>query len=280
MNEEDLMIQEKIKKREKTDIMLAYILIVILLGCIIFIVYLKFIKNESTTNDNNNGNISEYTVNYISLGDIASSLNSNLMAKYNGINASTSADGINISYGDLLYDIKLVNNELEFKMDNDNKELSEDIYKEIITSICTYYSNDRDGCKNASGAITYGNNETGIRFVNDTMFISTTNGISPMDVIEKKIYAKETITDIDNTEYEINMNNKIISNIKVDLLDTNIVVSGTISNNGKITVKLYDANDVVLDSKELEKENNFSISFDYNDKLDIDSVKKYSISIE
>ena len=76
------------------------------------------------------------------------------------------------------------------------------------------------------------------------------------------------------------MNNKTISNIKVDLLDTNIVVSGTISNNGKITVKLYDANDVVLDSKELEKENNFSISFDYNDKLDIDSVKKYSISIE
>ena len=41
MNEQDLMIQEKIKKREKTDIMLAYILIVILLGCILFIVYLN-----------------------------------------------------------------------------------------------------------------------------------------------------------------------------------------------------------------------------------------------
>ena len=39
MNEEELMRMKKIEKREKVDIVLAYMLIVILLGAIVFILY-------------------------------------------------------------------------------------------------------------------------------------------------------------------------------------------------------------------------------------------------
>lgn len=277
MNEQDLMIQEKIKKREKTDIMLAYILIVILLGCILFIVYLKFIKKED--NSNVDDNTTEYTVNYIKLDDIASDINNNLNSKYSGINASVIDNSINVKYGDIIYDIKLINNELEFKIDNNNKELSEDIYKEIIASVCTFYSNDRTGCVNASNNVK-NDNIDGYRFVNDTIYINITSGVTPVEVVNKTVYSEETITDIDKVDYEINMNNKTISNIKVDVLDNKITISGDLSNNGNITVKLYDDNDEVLDSKELESENNFSIDFEFNDILKIESIKKYSISIE
>ena len=277
MNEEDMIIQEKIKKREKTDIMLAYMLIVILLGCILFVLYLKFIKNNG---DSSVEEPTEYVANYIKLEDIANGISSNLNSKYSGITSNAGENSINVTYGDLIYDIPLINNELEFKMDNDNKELSEDIYKEIISSVCTYYNNDVDRCKNAAESITFGSNVSGVRFVNDTMYISVTNSVTPVDEIEKTTYTVETITEIGNTDYEINMNDKVISNIKVDMSDVDITISGDLSSSGNVNVKIYDNDEKLLEEKSTDGENNFSISFEYNDNLNIDSIKKYSISIE
>lgn len=281
MNEEDLMIQEKIKKREKTDLMLACMLIVILLGSILFVVYLKFIRKDTTNNsvsENNDNTPTEYTVNYIKLSDIASGINNNLSSKYSGISATSGDNSINVSYGDLLYEIKLVNNELEFNIDNDNKELSEDIYKEIIASVCTYYSSDRTGCVNASSSVDNGTN--GIRFLNNKVYISITNGVTPIDVVTKATYKEETIVVINNTNYEINMNDKIISDIEVDIGNTDVTIGGVVSSAGVITIKLYDDDNELLDTKEFECQDYFSISFDFDDKLNIESIKKYSISIE
>ena len=42
MNEQEMMQRQKIEKREKTDIILAYILIVILLAGIGIVLYLKY----------------------------------------------------------------------------------------------------------------------------------------------------------------------------------------------------------------------------------------------
>ena len=273
MENQDLIIQEKIKKREKVDIIIAYILIAILICCILFVVYLKFIKEDNSSNDNQN----EYVVEHISLGVLANNINNNLNSKYTGINATASENSIAISYGDFLYNIKLINNELEFNMNNDNKELSEDIYKEITTSICNYYSNNVDGCKNSSNAIVFGENITGIRFVNNIMYISVINGITPTDIIS---YTEETIIDIDNTNYELVLNNITISNIEVSMEDVNIIISGNISSEGNITVKLYNIDDELLGEKSITGDDNFSITFDYDDKLNIDSIKKYSISVE
>lgn len=276
MDNNDLIIQEQIKKREKTDIMLAYILIAILVGCILFVLYLKFIKNSDDDNTPE-----EYIVERITLSSIASSINSNLSSKYDGINAADNEDSIDIKYGELSYNIKLINNELEFNIDNDNKELSEDIYKEIINSICNYYNDNVDGCKKATDNINYGVDTNGIRFVNDTMYISVTNSVTnsvnPSNIIS---YTEETITDIDNTNYELFMNDITVSNIKVNESDVNVIISGNISKEGNVTIKLYNSDSELLEEKNITGNDNFSITFDYNDKLNIDSIKKYSISVE
>lgn len=273
MDNNDLMIQEKIKKREKTDIMLAYILIVILVGCILFVLYLKFIKND----DDEDVIPEEHIVERITLSSIASSINSSLNSKYDGISAADNEDSIDIKYGELSYNIKLINNELEFNIDNDNKELSEDIYKEIVISICNYYNDNADGCKRVSNNIKYGEDITGIRFVNDIIYINVTNSVTPSDITS---YVEETITDIDNTNYELSMNDINVSNIKVDEGDVSVTISGNISKEGNVTVKLYNSDSELLEEKSATGNENFSITFDYDDKLNIDSIKKYSISIE
>ena len=277
MSEEELMIQEKIKKREKTDIMIAYAMIVILLACILFVVYLKFIRKDNSTSNNDN-NQTEYTINYIKLDDVINGLNSNLRDKYNGITSTLGDNSINISYGDLLYEVKLINNELEFKLDSDNEELSEDIYKEMIAIVCTFYSSDRTGCVNASKEVD--NDTNGVRFVDNNVYINITSGITPLETVRKIVYADETIMNVDNTDYEINMNDKVVSDIKVVMSDTKVTVGGDISSNGKVTVKLYDDNNNELSSKEVDCESNFSIDFEFDDKLNKDNIKKYSISME
>lgn len=276
MNEMDLEIQEKIKKREKTDIFLAYMLIIILLGAIFFVVYLKFIKNNKASDNNT----TEYVANYIKLDDVASFVLNNLNNKYNGITTSVKENAININYGDITYNVKLLNNELEFKMNNDNSELSKDIYKEVVTSICSYYHNDIDGCKNSADNIKFGENTNGIRFVDQIMYISITNSIAPSEIEKTIAYNTETITSIDETDYKLNINDKTITDIKIEMIDTNITIKGTASDKGIITVKLYDASEQLLEKKSVNGDTNFSITFEYNDKINIDNIKKYSINIE
>ena len=74
MNEQEMMINEKIRKREKVDTILAYILLVFLTGAILFILYLKFIKREDTTTPVEKPN------NNITLNDISNSLNNSTLA--------------------------------------------------------------------------------------------------------------------------------------------------------------------------------------------------------
>ena len=69
MNEQEMIMNEKIRKREKLDTILAYILLVFLIGAILFILYLKFIKREDTTTPVEKPN------NNITLNDISNSLN-------------------------------------------------------------------------------------------------------------------------------------------------------------------------------------------------------------
>ena len=76
MNEEEMMRMKKIEKREKTDTMLAYILIVILIACLGVILFLKFVKKEDTKPE-------EHEPNYISINEIVTKFNSStLISKY------------------------------------------------------------------------------------------------------------------------------------------------------------------------------------------------------
>ena len=79
MNEEEMMRMKKIEKREKTDTILAYILIVILIVCLGVILFLKFVKKEDTKPE-------EHNPTYISINEIVTKFNgSTLISKYNNI---------------------------------------------------------------------------------------------------------------------------------------------------------------------------------------------------
>lgn len=104
MNEEEMMRMKKIEKREKTDTILAYILIVILIACLGVILFLKFVKKEDTKPE-------EHEPNYISINEIVTKFNSStLISKYNndGIKlvASKSDNTIVITYTKII--IKLI----------------------------------------------------------------------------------------------------------------------------------------------------------------------------
>lgn len=279
MNEQDLIIQKKIEKREKTDIMLAYILIVVLTLGIIFILYLKFIKNKDVKDEVP----TEYTVNSITLNDIANSLSSNLSSSYNTLTALANENSILVSYGDINYTIPLVNNELVFTIDNDNQELSKDIYTEVLASVCTFYRNDREGCKNAASSVSEDISITGVRFADNSVYITILNSISPIETPTVPIYNTEIDTNID-TAFEVEMNNTKISNIVIDTTDK-VTVTGDITYTGdktssKVTVKLYDENSTLLEEKSIDAEDKFSIIFEYSDTLKIENVKKYSVVAE
>lgn len=279
MNEQDLIIEKKIEKREKTDIIIAYMLIVVLIFCILFVIYIKFIKKGKKLETIP----TEYTVNTITLNDIASSLSSNLSSKYNSITALAKDTSITINYGDINYNVPLEGNELVFNIDNDNMTLSEDIYKEILSSVCTFYHNDREGCKNAAIKVSESNPTSGVRFDSNKIYINIVNSISPNETSTTLIYNTETEANLD-TSFEVEMNNTKISNIVIDT-ENNVKVTGDITytsdkTTSKVTVKLYDENNTLLEEKSVAAVDNFSIIFEYSDTLKIDNLKKYSVVVE
>ena len=198
MSEQEL-IDKKIEEREKTDIMISYVMIVILVVCIAFVAYLKLtskeesnIINDNTTDDNVVDNVPAN----LTLSELASIAGDRLNTKYNGIIISQSDDGLSITYGDINYELPLLNNELEFTIDSDNKELSEDIYRELIASVCAHYTNDRDNCNNASKALNSSNSVTGARFVGENkVYIDTVNYVNPTDIISGNDYTDNASSD-------------------------------------------------------------------------------------
>ena len=98
-NEQELFLRKKIEKREKIDTIIAYVLIVILLGSIVLITILKINDKEDVLVPP----VDEYTPTYITLSEISTSLNnSNLVRGYisQGATFTSSAtdNAINVTY--------------------------------------------------------------------------------------------------------------------------------------------------------------------------------------
>ena len=295
MNEEELMRMKKIEKREKVDIALAYMLIVILLGAIVVILYLKFIKKEEPRQD-------DQLPTYISLNEITAGLNSSTLAnRYTNDGATftstVSNDAIVVTYTkgeqNININIPLVNNELQVNIAKENEEIITDTYKEIANIICKYYGNSEDSCRTTINNIK--SDSQGIRFISDAnnsyVYIDINKSVDVTNV-SNSAYTEETKVTLDNTNYSLKISDTEISNITVTNSDTDIKVSGSIKNLStegtlSIIVKLYDndGNVVGEDKKEytadkaLNGEDTFEFSFAYNDTLKKDNVKDYSINV-
>lgn len=295
MNEEELMRMKKIEKREKVDIALAYMLIVILLGAIVVILYLKFIKKEEPRQD-------DQLPTYISLNEITAGLNSSTLAnRYTNDGATftstVSNDAIVVTYTkgeqNININIPLVNNELQVNIAKENEEIITDTYKEIANIICKYYGNSEDSCRTTINNIK--SDSQGIRFISDAnnsyVYIDINKSVDVTNV-SNSAYTEETKVTLDNTNYSLKISDTEISNITVTNSDTDIKVSGSIKNLStegalSIIVKLYDTDGNVIgeDKKEytadkaLNGEDTFEISFTYSDTLKKDVVKEYSINV-
>lgn len=278
MNEEEMM-RQKIEKREKVDTIIAYCLIVILIGCIVILSILKLTKKEDEVKPD------DHTPSYATLNDVVTNLNNSNL----DITASTSNNAVVVTTkdGSLNLNIPLVNNELEVTYNKDNEEVVTNIYKEITTNLCVFYGNTNDICTSVVNNITKDSTVNGIRFItegdNTKVYI---NLLASIDVSSyKEEYTEETIKDISINNYSLNINDVNVSNIVINNSDTDIVFTSDLKNNNSdkytITIKLYDENNNSIgeESKEYTTEDKLEIKFTYSDSLLKDNVKKYSINI-
>lgn len=297
MNEQEMIMNEKIRKREKLDTILAYILLVFLIGAILFILYLKFIKREDTTTPVEKPN------NNITLNDISNSLNNSTLAnRYlnDNVTFSSKVNGTSL----VIYykkDDKIVNlnvntmgTELEFTMNEDNRLVTEDIYKEVANIICVYYKNTEDACRSTLSKVDENNPINGIRYVtSDNNILVYVNTAKSIDIENIDTYTEVTKTELSKTNYELKLDTETINNIKITNADTLITFTGNVtttseSKNMSIVVTLYGDNDTKLteekyefnDTNKLEENKEFKVEFTLNDTLTLDSIKAYSISIE
>lgn len=297
MNEQEMIMNEKIRKREKLDTILAYILLVFLLGAILFILYLKFIKREDTTTPVEKPN------NNITLNDISNSLNNSTLAnRYlnDNVTFSSKVNGTSLVI-DYKKDDKIVNlnvntmgTELEFTMNEDNRLVTEDIYKEVANIICVYYKNTEDACRSTLSKVDESNPINGIRYVtSDNNILVYVNTAKSIDIENIDTYTEVTKTELSKTNYELKLDTETINNIKITNADTLITFTGNVtttseSKNMSIVVTLYGDNDTKLteekyefnDTNKLEENKEFKVEFTLNDTLTLDSIKAYSISIE
>ena len=292
MNEQELMMREKILKREKTDTIIAYFLVVILLACILFMVYIKFIRTEDNTNVTDN-----VISSVITLDNISTSLtNSSLANRYTNdgatFNTSISDNLLNVSYVkddvNINLNIPLVGNELQINFDGTNDDIITDIYKEIASIVCVYYGNSDQVCRNTIDSINDSSTTSGIRFSTSgdtkSVYIDITKSV---DINSTVSYNTQTIVDIQNTDYNLTINQVKVSNIEVNTSDSDIKFSGKLENisgdsNIKVVVKLYadDTNSIGEETKELAStDTSFEVAFTLDDNLKLDSIKKYSIDI-
>lgn len=278
MNEEEMM-RQKVEKREKVDTIIAYCLIVILIGCIAILSILKLTKKEDVVKPD------DHTPSYATLNDVVTNLNNSNL----DVTASTSNNAVVVTTkdGSLNLNIPLVNNELEVTYNKDNEEVVTNIYKEITTNLCVFYGNTNDICTSVVNNITKDSTVNGIRFItegdNTKVYINLLASIDISSYKEK--YTEETIKDISINNYSLNINDVNVSNIVINNSDTDIVFTSNLKNNNSdkytITIKLYDENNNSIgeESKEYTTEDKLEIKFTYSDSLLKDNVKKYSINI-
>lgn len=297
MNEQEIMMNEKIKKREKLDTILAYILLVIIIGAIVFVLYLKFIRKEETT-----VKPEEHQNNYITLNEISDKLNSSpLTNKYKNDNATFTSyvndNSLNIDYKKdneiINLNVKTVGTELEFNITEENKTIAEEIYKEIANIICVYYKNTEDSCRSTLSKINENNSVDGIRYVssdnNKFIYINTTKSI---DVENIDLYTTVTNVELSKTNYELKLDTEVINNIKVEETDTILTFTGDITttgenNNISVLITLYDENSAKLteekyeynDTNQISDNSEFRVEFNLNDTLNLENIKYYSINI-
>ncbi len=296
--DQEMILRQKIEKREKFDTILAYILLVVLVGCIGLVIGLKFFRD----NEELRPPVDEYNPTYISLGEIASSLNNSVLAnRYMNDGASfvTTVNGnaLLVSYVNddvnLNVNIPMVGSELMINVPADNSEIVTEVYKEIANIICMYYGNEEKYCRytldnmsdNGTDGITFDKNGD-----NSIIYVTTTKSYSIMKEI---VYNEVTLFDFNQTNHVIEMNEVKVHDIVCSTTDSSVLLTAIVDRLSADTsyvaviVKLYDEEGNVLgenkyeftEDRPLVVTGTFDVEFMFNDVLKLENIDKYSIEI-
>lgn len=296
-NDQDMIIREKIEKREKIDTILAYVLIVVLVVSIGVVLGLKFLGGgeEDTPVD-------EYTPTYISLGEISTALNNSVLAnRYMNDGASfasiVNGNSIVVTYNkdDVVLNIEMpmVGNELMVNIPVKNREIYNEVYKEVANIICLYYGNEEKYCRYTLNNI----GDSGINGIridnngeNNLVYITTTESF---DVDKEIMYREVVVSDYDDTDYSLELLDVKVSNINIIESDTSVKFYFDVSrlnddnSNFGVLIKLYDMNGSILSENNyqyneenvLDGTGTTEVEFLLNDTLKLDDINKYSIEI-
>jgi len=188
--------------------------------------------------------------------------------------------------------IPMIGNELMINVSEENKNIITEIYKEIANIICMYYGNEEKYCRYTLDNIDETGTE-GIRFDNNgnnsIIYIETTKSFN---VVNEIVYNDVVVTDINDTDYTLEMMGVSLSNINITSNDTTITFKGNFEivsedkSQFNIVVKLYDENNNTLNENKYEynndnslDSNNFEITFPSSDTIQLENINKYSIEI-
>lgn len=296
--EQEMILKEKIEKRERFDTILAYILLGVLLVCIILVLWVKFFRNS----DELDAPVDEYVPIYISLEEISTSLNnSTLASNYTSDGASfnsiVSGNAINVTYTkddvNLNLNMPVVGSELMINIPDNDSDVTTEIYKEIGNIVCMYYDNPEKYCRYTLDNMTEDGLD-GIRFDrnenNNTVYINITKSFT---VVTEIVFNEVKVMDIMEYDYSLVLSDVKVSNLMIATSDVNVVFNGNITrltderNNLSVLVKLYDNDNNLLGENKyeyneqnmLDSADSFNIEFILNDNLKLEDISKYSIEI-
>ncbi len=293
------------KVAKKSDVILAYILLVILIACLVGVVMVKLLYKPTSEE------VLEEPKS-LTLQQIATSFNDSNLIPMLTLEDSTikaSVDGENLlidfAYQDnqSQYTVEYVNNVLRMELKLDEEDLEQSlsnvlasaiIYQILSVNLCTYQGNTNSVCYETIDAILNHNyKQEGLNYNNidsDTLFMSIDTNIKIVPYQSNKNYDEVTILDIDSKDYSLTLDNfklslPIISYDDEDkTLNFNYHLVDLKNNNRKftLTLNLYDESDKLLKTFTSESDMNtigvFSASFELKD-ISYDLVKKYSIDI-
>ena len=293
------------EKSDKKSIIIACIFLVILLACLGFVTYIKMTYDvEDNNNIDNNTTIDTPVL--LSLDNIISSFNnSQLVSDYYSLGTTVAMKKTNTGFK-VTYSSNQDNDVIEgtyveyilsIKFNQDNVEIANNIFKELVNISCKNNGYNEGQC-----------NETVDEFLNNShavdglvyeeisdteMYLRVNTAVKIELFVGPTTYKANDLIDININEYIINNNTYKLSNplLNYDSANNTLTYKANVQNlldsgnNVKIELKLYDASNNLLMTNEVDNsastdKNNFDILFNItlNNSISYENIKYLSIN--
>lgn len=293
------------EKSDKKSIIIACIFLVILLACLGFVTYIKMTYDvEDNNNIDNNTTIDTPVL--LSLDNIISSFNnSQLVSDYYSLGTTVAMEktntGFKVTYSSNQDNDVIEGTYLEYilsiKFNQDNVEIANNIFKELVNISCKNNGYNEGQCNETVDEFlnnSYVVNGLVYEEISDTeMYLRVNTAVKIELFVGPTTYKANDLIDININEYIINNNTYKLSNplLNYDSSNNTLTYKANVQNlldsgnKVKIKLKLYDSNNVLLMTNEIDNsastdKNNFDILFNItlDNSISYENIKYLSIN--